>query len=725
MSEMTSDDAHDVHSPQAGTKLLSEFARPTIDEWHTEVERLLKGGPYEKRMLTHTHEGIVLQPLYRREDTERLPFTDAPPGFAPYVRGSRCLRPHESAWEVAQEFSYPTAEEYNRALTHDLAHGLTAVNLQLDVACRRGLDPDQASVGEVGWDGVSIASADELGVALLDVDLEHTPIYLHSGAAGLPALGLLGAHCRENNTRIEKLRGAIACDPLGQMLEHGGLAFPLAGAFDELAAMAQWASSNAPSLDTVWVHGEIYNGAGANAVQELAFVVMSGIEYLRVLEARGVAPSVTSSHLGVSFGLGTNFFMEVAKLRAARLLWSRVLESCGVDAGSRALKIHARTSRYSQTVYDPYVNMLRAATEALSGAVGGVDSLDVAPFDAPLRPIDEFSRRIARNTQLIVRDEAHLAQILDPAGGSWYVERLTHELATLAWELIQQIEKAGGMLSSIRSGTPQQMVASTAQLRDKALATRKDILVGTNQYPNATEVPLTATSLDYDAISNTRGKAVETYRQTQAAQSADKLGRVKSMSTTGSDVAEAMIEAAAVGATIGQLSGSLATRVGHGSTVTSIARRRADQPFADLRRAVEAHRASKGGMRVFLATLGPAGAYMPRLDFAASFFEVGGFEVKRTLGHDSPDEAARAARDSGASVVVICGLDESYATHASVLAAQLKTGNPRVVVVLAGLPSEEALREKLSQGGVDAFIHVRSNILETLVDLARRLGVQL
>jgi len=721
MSEMTSNDAHDVHSPQAGTKLLTEFARPTFDEWHAEVERLLKGAPFDKRMLTATHEGITLKPLYRREDAQHLRFDDAPPGFAPFVRGSRAVRPHDAAWEVAQEISYPTPDEFNRALSHDLERGLTAVNLPFDAAGCRGVDPDAAAAGEVGGDGVSVASADDLAAALDGVNLAVVPVYLHAGASGLAALAMLAAVAKKRRTPLSHLRGAVACDPLGEMLVRGGLSCPAVGALDELASMTEWAAANAPALGTVWVHGEIYNNAGANAVQELAFAVASGIEYLRCLEARGVAPRTAAAHLRFSCGLGANFFMEIAKLRAARLLWNRVLEASKVEVSARLFHLHARTSRYTQTVYDPYVNMLRGTTAAFSGAVGGADSIDVTPFDAAVRPMDEFSRRIARNTQLVIRDEAHLAQILDPAGGSWYVERLTNEVAIAAWTLVQTVEKQGGMLASIQSGFVQKESATTAAARDKAYASRKDVLVGTNQYANAGETPLDAPSVDPAQVQAARSRAVAAKRATPANEpELKKIG-----AASGSSLVSAVISAAATGATIGQITKVLPTRIGNGAAVTRLVAKRADQPFAALRKAVETHRKTKGGLEVFLATLGPARAYMPRLDFAASFFEVGGFPVKRTMGHDTPDAAAKAARESGARAAVICGLDETYAAQAADLAAMLKAVNPSTVVILAGYPVDEAFRTSLAKAGVDLFIHIRSNILETLVDLARRLGVQL
>ncbi|UCD16806.1 MAG: acyl-CoA mutase large subunit family protein, partial [Candidatus Zixiibacteriota bacterium] len=488
------------HPPQFMGRLLDEFPPPKYEDWRAEVVRLLKGAPFNRRMMTHTHEGITLQPMYRREDINGLTHIASLPGCAPFLRGRKTLRNHGNAWDVAQEISYPIPDEFNRALKSDLDRGLTAVTLPLDRASRLGLDPDQAEVGQVGDGGVSISCMDDLTGALKGLDLIKVPVNVQCGSCGLPYLGLLIAGAMTGGVTLSGLRGAVAMDPFEELLMTGNLPMSFQDAFDEMAGMALWSVEHAPDLGTIWVHGEPFHDGGANAVQELAFALATGVVYLREMEKRGLAPEKIAPAVRFSFALGTNFFMEASKLRAARLLWYRILESCGVPEEGRVIWMHARTSRYTLTLYDPHINILRATTEALSGAIGGTDSLHVAPFDDHIRPANDFSRRIARNIQIIIKDEAQLTKVADPGGGSWYIEHLTNEIAKAAWSLFQTVEGMGGMAKAIEMGFPQKEVARVAEQRAEVFATRRDIIVGTNNYPNPNEAVLEKRPIDYRAI---------------------------------------------------------------------------------------------------------------------------------------------------------------------------------------------------------------------------------
>jgi methylmalonyl-CoA mutase len=581
----------------AGERLFQEFPPPTVADWRAEAEKQLRGAAFEERLLTRMPEGLTLQPLHVRADVEDLPFLDAPPGFAPYVRGRRALARGAEAWLIDQD-----------------------------------IDEGQAHTAD----------------------------------------------------------GGGAADPLGDLASRGELPLPLASAYDEMAATArQAAERGGPDggvVETIRASSEPYHEGGGHAVQELGFALATAVEYVRELERRGVSPETTAAHLGFGFAIGTRFFTEVAKLRAARLLWDRVLEACGVPAEARATRIQARTSRATKTKIDPHVNLLRGTTEAFSAVIGGADSVRVDPFDRELRRPDDFSRRLARNTQLILRDEAHLGEVMDPGGGSWTIERLTADLAAAAWELFQRVERDGGMAAALQAGWPQREIAETAAARERALATRRQVLVGTNRYPNPHEKPLAAT----------------------AGQGRD-AGR-------GDDDKDARSAA--------RMSGGDTHAPSDLPRVEPIPLRRAAEPFEKLRAAVEKQRRDAGNLAVYLATLGPAARIMPRLDFAASFFEVGGFAVTRGEGHDTAAAAAGAAVASGADVIVICGPDEAYAKGAPIVAAQVKSARPDALVILAGRPAEESERERLNEAGVDLFIHARTDVLETLGHVAARLGVR-
>ncbi len=708
--------------------LFDEFAAPTFEEWKAEVERLLKGKPFDKSMLTRTHEGITLQPVYRQEDLEGLEFVKAMPGHAPFVRGTTLYHQEKGGWLVAQEHTCCTAEEYNAILRRSLSRGQSAVMLPLDRAGRLGLDPDHGDVNSVGVDGVSICSVEDLGKALDSIDLAKTPVFIQSGASGMPFLGLYVALAKRNGYNPAKLQGAIAMDPLGELVRLGKLSQSLDWEWISMAEMTRWATKNAPGLGTCWIHGEIYHDGGAHAVQELAFAMATAIQYLRELELKGIAPEVAASHMRFSFGLGTNFFMEVAKLRAARLLWNRILEASGVeDETKRKLWMHGRTSRYTKTFFDPYVNMLRVTTEAFSGITGGVDSLHVGPFDEGLRETDSFSRRIARNVQIVLREEAHLEQITDPAGGSWYVEKLTDQVAQMAWELVQTIEEQGGMVKALEAGQPQEMIARTVSERAKSLALRKDVQIGTNKYPNPVEMPLEERQKMNGTYYEKRVRQMEQVRSSESHKHEmivlQKLGDL--LDAELEEVAEAVIDAAAHGATVGEIVRTRTSDATNGVEIEPIPQRRASEAFEALRKAVEEQRNEDGGCKVFMATLDRIGKYMPRFDFAASFFEVGGFDVLRTDGHDTPEAAADAAIAAKAQAVVIVGLDDAYAEGAATVARKVKEANADAQVILAGLPTDENFRDELIEAGVDSFVHIRSNILEELTALAETMGVEL
>jgi len=708
-------------------RLLEEFEAPRYDTWRAEVERLLKGASFEKRMLTETYEGITLQPLYRKEDVENIEELASLPGFAPYLRGNKAYRNGEKTWEIAQELAYPTAAEFNRAVRYDLKRGLTAVTLPLDEASRQGYDPDTAENGLVGRGGVSIANYEDFKKALAGVDLDRVPVFIRAGTSGVSSLAKYIALVAEKSIDPRVLKGAVALDPLGELAVSGRLPLSLAGLYDEMAAMTSWASENAPGVGTVWIHGEPYNDAGADAVQELALVLATAVEYLRELERRGLEIEKSLPHFRLSFGLGTNFFMETAKLRAARVLWDRVLQACEVSDDKRTVWLHGRSSRYYQTKLDPYVNLLRLTTEAFSGAVGGADSLEVAPFDEMLRPADELSRRLARNIQIILKDEAKLAKIMDPAGGSWYVERLTREIAEKAWRLFKEIENKGGMGKALTDDMPQNEIKKTAGKRAAAYAARKDILVGANKYPNPTEQPLEVRKIDYPSLKAARAEEIRKLKNASEHKQAEAILEtiVESGALKYNELMPELIAAVRHGATCGEIKKTLHNCSKDILTVTPLPFRRAAEPFENLRLAVEKHRAEKGGLKVFLATLGPIGAYMPRFDFAASFFEVGGFDVVRTGGFKTPEEAAEKALASGAEVVVICGLDDVYVESVPVAARKVKKDKPKSIVILAGLPADDKLKKRFTDAGVDRFIHVKANVLEVLNEVALQLGVSL
>lgn len=706
-------------------KLFEEFPPSSYDQWRAEVDRILKGASFDNKMMTRTFEDIALNPIYNNEDMSQIHFQESPPGYAPYARGINPYPQNGRAWEIAQEINYPDIVEFNRALLHDIENGLTAVILPLDLAGRLGFDPDNAHRGDTGRHGVSISSLKGLSEALEGVDLAEIPVYIQCGISGLPYLSLYAALAKRNGIPTHALRGALAMDPLGELILQGELSETIEYLYNEMSEMTSWAIHNAPHMGTIHVHGEPFSEGGGNVVQELAFVLAIAVEYLRGMDSRGFELEKVIPHFRFSFSQGSNFFMETAKLRAARLLWNRILEECGLPEDSRKMQIHARTSGYTKTTYDPYANILRSTVETLSGIIGGANGIYSAPFDEHIRPADEFSRRLARNIQLVLKEETHLDRIMDPAGGSWFIEKLTADIAEAAWKLFRKVESLGGMYRSLLEGFPQAKISGNASERAHAFTLRENIMVGTNRYPNPSEERLAQKPFDYHAFHEKRAHDMDELRASFIKQSESHAPEYldELINARRGSIAEAMIEAVGRGATVGDIVRTM--RMGRKTSISiaPIPRIRGAEPFEKLRIAIEKQRSAKSNLKVYLATIGPAADYMPRLDFSAQFFEIGGFDVIRTLGHEDPKEAVNSALDENPSIVVICGRDDSYPDSAPIIAKAINKANPYIIVVLAGLPKSKSLETKYIEAGVDLFIHSGSNILETLTDLASRLAV--
>ena len=680
--------------------LFAEFPAPTLEQWREEVVRLLKGAPFEKKMLTATYEGITLQPIYTAEDVKELPFQDSLPGEWPFLRGTEPLGKRIAGWLVAQELPFPEAQAFNEALRQDLERGQNAVNLVLDEAGRQGLDADQADASMVGKGGTSISTYADAVQALEGVD-PSLPLFLAGSAGALPAAALVVAALKAKNADLTKAELSLGFDPLGALASKGSLPMSVDQAYDQLAELTRWAGTNAPKARTLVACGRPWHEAGGNAVQELAFTLASAVATLRALEARGISVNDAASRVLIRMCVGGHFFMEIAKLRAVRVLWAQVVRACGGSDEAAKIRLHAKSGQFNKTQFDPHVNVLRGTTEAFAAVVGGVDSLHVAPYDATLGLPSELSRRLARNTQIILREESRLDQVVDLAGGSWAVETLTHQLCVAAWKLFQEVEAMGGLKAALEAGFPQSKIAEVAAARRKALVQRTDIIVGSNQYANALEASPAIQPLDHEALQAVYGPRAAAARK----------GAVEATSF------QSLVDTAP-NATLGELSAAL----GRGNTpkVEALQSHRAVAMFETLRKAVLAYRAKKTGPQVFLANLGPMGAYMARLDFTRGFFQVGGFDVADQAWFKTPEEAAKAALESGAPIVVAVGLDDIYVEAVPLLAKALKAGGVKAVLV-AGLLKEQVDAFRLA--GVDDFIHVRSDVHAVLTGLAKTLEV--
>ena len=677
---------------------ISEFPAPAYEEWKQAAEQSLKDGSFEK-LLTKTYENITLQPMYQKDVLEHIPYVDAPPGSYPFHRGTKTVRNEKAPWLVNQEVLYPHPKQANETIQHDLENGQTGIHLVLNEATKCG-DFDKQS-----QTGIIIQNLEDLHVLFHEIDLERFPIYVNAGALSLPFFAMFAAYLKEKQIFFGNVKGVIGADPLGTLGLKGSLPYSLSSMYDAMAKTTEWAIDYFPKLSTILVQGQPYYNGGGSAVEELAYVIATGVEYMDEMVKRGLSVNDAASKMTFSFSIGSNLFMEVAKFRAARLLWSNVIKAFGGNIEAQKMSIHAETSKWNKTIYDPHVNILRGAIEAFAGAVGGVDSMHVTPFDECLKTIpSEFARRIARNTQLILQEEAHLGKVNDPAGGSWYVEALTDELAKKAWELFQQIEKDGGMSSALQSGTVQKRVAEIAKKREENIKRRKDVFVGTNKYANLNEQIL-------DEMKTPEIQTVER-------KSSDSAKRALSFSEKAL-VADA-VDAAQTGAFISDLIQALPYER-QKTTAISIPQKRGAEPFEQLRLAMEKHMQKNGErQKVFLANIGPVAEYKPRADFVSGFFEAGGFEVLNNFGFTTVEEAVQAAKESGANTIVIVSKDEKYPEIIPSLLDSLADENRTVYV--AGKLEEEKLKN-YKQAGLEDAIHMQSNVYEVLADLQRKKGV--
>lgn len=705
-------------------RLFSEFPPPEVGAWRRAAEESLEGAPFEKKLITKLPEGIDLQPIYTRETAEELGAAAGWPGAVPFTRGAQVLGARESGWNISQELPYGTPEAFNQALLQDLNRGQNAVNLLLDIATRAGLDPDQAKPGEVGGCGLSIATVDDLGKALAGVNLAAVPVYVQAGASGTALIGMFAALLAEEGRKLRVLRGGILTDPVAELVGRGSISVSLDAAFDAASDVLRYTEQDAPDLRVIGVQGNLWAEAGGNAAQELGYSLATAVEYLRELRKRGCDASRVAPRMLFTYSLGSHLFTEISKLRAARLLWARVLELGGVPPGQRGLVCHGRSALWNKTSLDPQVNLLRATSEAFAGVVGGCESIHVAAFDETFRLPDDFSRRIARNTQIILGEECHLARVVDPAGGSWFVETLTRELAEKAWMHLQDIEKRGGILAAIRSGYVQGETAKSAAARRQAAEQRRDGIIGTSLFPNLKETSPKVVLPDYAALAHKRSEKIARHRVSADADRSDALltHLAKLMSAEPAAKMQIVTEAFSQGATLGEVMRVLNAVQSPGEPVTPLLFQRRSASFEGLRRRADAYRESTGSLpKVFLANLGPRKQHGARADFTQGFFAPGGFEVATNRGFATPDEAATAALESGAPIVVICSTDDTYPAVVPVIARRLKASVQPPILVLAGYPAEQIEAHRAS--GVDEFIHLRANCAQVLGALQSRLGL--
>jgi methylmalonyl-CoA mutase len=619
-------------------KLFSEFPPVSTSQWEDRIVCDLKGADYEKKLIWKTDEGINVKPYYRSEDLEGLEYLSSLPGEIPFVRG---VKKDNNNWIIRQDIYPEDIQEANRIAKDAVSKGAGAIGLQAK----------------------EITAHKQMQQLLEGIDIKKTGINFISSRSYPLTLELFIYEIAHRKLEGVKIQGSLNFDAISFLLLHGDFYQSKQSNMDEAEYLVKTIRKRIPGFHAITVNGHLFQNAGATLVQELAFSLASGNEYMADLTAKGIPASHVAESLLFSFGIGSNYFMEIAKLRAARLLWATVVEQYSPEnAESSRMFIHSTTSLWNKTVYDPYVNLLRTTTEGMSAAIGNTDSMSILPFDFPYKEESEISRRIARNQQLILKEEAYLDKIIDPAAGSYYIESLTNSIATHAWELFKVIEEKGGLIECIKSGFVQDEIEKACRKKDMDIAQRKIVILGTNQYANPLE-----------SISQNIEKSQEFLKDEPSAYKKLKIYR---------------------GA----------------------------RAFEEVRLATEA--AVAGGKKkpsVFLLTIGNAGMRKARATFATNFFGCAGYEIMDNAGFKSAEEGIKAALESKSDIIVLCSSDEEYATIAPVVCKGIKSVNNDAKIFVAGYPKEQV--DMLKSNGVDDFIHMRTNVLEFLSDLQKKLGI--
>ncbi len=673
---------------------LNEFGPSSFEAWLKLVERDLAGAPFEKKLIKRI-SGMDVRPLYTRKD--RAP-EQGLPGFHPFRRGGYPTGSVEMGWEVRHEIDRTDPVHAAAAVLDALNGGVRALSFRFDRALRSGKD------GLHGEDGVAAYDLAELERALGETRLDWLPIHLRAGASAFTVAAALVALARKRGLPLTALSGSFGTDPIGTLAGHGALPGSLEGALGELAELARFTSEHAPRVRAVSVDTTAYHEAGADAATEVAVALATGVAYLRALTGAGLSVEIAAGQLNFEFAVGRDMFLEIAKLRAARLTWAKVLAACGAAESSRVMAIHARTSLRTKTTRDPWVNLLRGTGETFAAAIGGADAITNMPFDVLLGEGDDFGARLARNTQELLRHESHLHRVVDPAGGSWYVEELTDQLARLGWEKFAAFEAAGGLAAVLHAGTLQKELAQAIDGEHRAVETRRLAIIGVNEFPHVKE----------DRVARS---VRDTARAAERSVAAGK--RSPSLAHFGAGGAfEQAISAVQAGASFAHVTD--AARRGEGARVEALRTERFAEPFEALRDLADRFTAARGKRpAAFLANLGPIPEHKARAGFAQNYVEAGGFVAIGNDGFTDAESAATAFAASGADIAVLCSSDALYAELAEPTARALAARGARVIA-LAGSPGER--ENAYRAAGITDFVFVGANVAQSLRSLLTRVG---
>jgi len=615
-------------------KMFDEFPPVSKEKWEEIIQKDLKGADYERKLVWNTPEGFKVHPYYRQEDLTDKEYLETLPGDFPFIRGNN---KDIYEWEIRQDIEVSDPQVSNKEALFLLDKGVTSLGFGLK--CEKDL--------------CTIKNQDELSKLLKDIHIDCIGLYFKSGHNTPDILKLLSEEVQKRGFDKEKIKGAACYDPIGFLTVKGKWGIDEDSDFSQVADTIKFASKNLPSYKVLAINGQHFNNAGATAVQELALSLAISAEYLTRLTEIEIDVTTIAKHMQINLGVGTSYFIEIAKIRATRYLFAKLLEAYSSDF--KEININSFTSEWNNTLYDPYVNVLRGTTGAMSAIIGGANTLVINPFDKSYKETNSFSDRIARNIQIILKEESYFDKVVDPSSGSYYIESLTDSIIEESWKLFLEIDSQGGYLKALKDGTIQSALDETALRRDINVATRREILLGTNQFPNFNESVNDA--IEKDTSSK---KAVE-------------------------------------------------------GIVRTIKKYRGGEAFEALRLAVEKH---SNRPKVFMLTYGNLAFRKARATFSCNFFACAGYEVIDNLGFNSAIDGVNAAKKAGADMIVVCSHDDEYAEFVPEVKELLKD---EAILVVAGAPK---CMDELKLKGIEHFIHVKSNVLETLKEFNTKLGIK-
>jgi len=700
---------------------MSKFPKKTLEDWRQLALKECKGKPVES-LTWDTPEGIAVKALYTREDLENVDHLDSLPGLAPFVRGPKATMYAGRPWTVRQYAGFSTAEESNAFYRKNLEAGQTGLSVAFDLATHRGYDSDHPRVvGDVGKAGVAIDSIADMKILFDGIPLDKMSVSMTMNGAVLPVMAMYIVAAQEQGVSIEQLSGTLQNDILKEFMVRNTYIYPPAPSMRIVSDIIAFTSKNMPRFNSISISGYHMQEAGATCAQELAYTIADGIEYVRAAIASGLDVDAFAPRLSFFFGIGMNFFMEVAKLRAARLLWARLMRDkfAPKDSRSLMLRTHCQTSGVSLTANDPYNNIIRTTIEAMAAVLGGTQSLHTNSFDEALALPTEFSARIARNTQLVLKEETGITRTVDPLAGSYYVESLTSGLAGEAMKLIEEVEEMGGMTRAVETGMPKMRIEEASARRQARVDRGEDIIVGVNRYQLAEEPPIDILDIDNTAVREAQVRRIGQVRDSRDATACEKTldALTRAAKDETGNLLELAVEAARARATVGEISYALEKAYGrHRATTRSIAgvfgsAYEGDEDFSALQREVREFADDEGRRpRMLVCKLGQDGHDRGAKVIATAFADIG-FDVDIGPLFQTPEEAVREAIENDVHVIGISSQAAGHKTLVPKVIEGLKqAGADNIVVICGGVIPPQDHNELLAKG-VAAIFGPGTNIL--------------